>query len=197
MRLLLALSATALVMPLIFAGTPTELPSTVTLQSDVVFKVPFSPDNSEFMVNRGSQVRLVAIKGDKLLLRDRLGEAVVSPHLTDLNPDLIAQINASKADRITQALQKERQRKSTIDDLNKRGIFFLAGRVFQSVGAGFLVRSGSDDVILLKTQRFLKPESNIECWAQETGQRHTYKTVADTENSIPVWIEIPPPPIDQ
>lgn len=188
----------ALVMPSIFAETPTELPSTVTLQSDVVFKVPFSPDNSEFLVNRGSQVRLVRLQGEKLLLRDKLGEAVVSPHLTDLNPDVMAQINASKAARITEALQKEQRRKSMIEELNKRGIYFLDGRVFQSVGAGFLVESGRDEgVILLKTERFLKPGSNIECWVQETGQRHTYKTVAETENSIPVWNEIPPPPIDQ
>ncbi len=187
----------AMVMPLIFAETPTELPSTVTLQSDVVFKVPFSPDNSEFTVNRGSQVRLVAIRGEKLLLRDRLGEAVVSPQLTDLNPDVMAQINASKAARVTEALRKEQRRKSMIEELNKRGVFFLDGHVFQSVEAGFLVRSGSDGLILLKSERFLKPGSNIECWAQETGQRLTYQTVGDAENSVPVWIEIPPPPIDQ
>lgn len=168
------------------------LPQTVKTRSDIVFKIPFSPQQAQFLVKEGTEVQLKKIQGKKLLLEHELGQALVEPHLTDLNPEVIAQREAARATAIERMHETEKAWRDNISKLEKQGIIRMSGKVFQSIPGGYLLninsKEGDGRIIMLKTSQDLNEGDYVEAWVQDTKQKHNYTNKEDLVRSVPIYV---------
>lgn len=167
------------------------LPQRVKLTKDMVFIIPAAVGNPEVLVQAGTDVKLIKVVGEKLHLGHGVAETMVSPDYTDVDKKLISEWKESEASRLALALSLEAKRKAAADELEKKGITLLMGKVFQSVGAGLIVTNGNGAFVLLRGAPFQPEGSDVECFARDTRQMYTYSALNEAERSIPVFNWVP------
>lgn len=173
------------------------LPEKVALRSDTMFDVVASPDNAQFLVSAGTEVRVRGMSAGQIRVEHDIGHALLDPSATDIADR--AHEAAALAER-NSALQLEAtKQRAFYEAAQKRmaalGIKRLSGTVVSVVPDGVLFRvdneDGSDELIALITSREgLADEDKFDVMARPTGKTYQYQSAIGASKTVRIWTEL-------
>lgn len=173
------------------------LPEKVVLRSDAVFNVVASPDNAQFKVMAGTEVRVRGYRDGKLLLEHDIGEALVDPEVTDISErsEEAMDVAQRKSALRLQAELQQAQYEAAQARIAALGLKRLIGEVVSVIPGGALFRiekeDGDREVIALRTGRTgLADDDKLDLTALPTGKTYQYQSAIGSINTVRIWEEI-------